>query len=435
MSDYGRLQEIAVVPRTTGLTTAASISDTELVVDSAGDFDPDGGTLELNGAQLDYTAIVWGDTEDDSDTIVLTAPLAVAADVDDEVAPVSGGLAVEDWWAVVDMGDGDAVMVPLTYPQRFVWAPGQYDPAVKVEVSEDLQRLEDAPGRAPASSASGRVKFINTDTATAAGPGEMNVPLTYLPIDGSEHVYWNTLLQPPTEWTRDGKVITLADADSRIEAGDVISVAYAYDGAGAQIERPPLPGVLDLDLVGTATFYSDQTSLALPGVTQEGDLIVLVTTTAGAASEADPRLTEAFVVGDGAFVAWGYEDGSGDPLAVSIDGGSPDKAATIVAVYRGVVATTYDTDTNATLSISMPVLADAQGALGIIIAATNADSGSLGTDSTLEWTHDSTAEDGRVHSSINHWSDADLQPTPAGLFTMSGTPFVMYAVTLLLEAA
>lgn len=246
MAEYGLLEEVRTVPRATSLTSAANVSDTELVVDDAGDFTATdlaanldgGGTLELNGLQLEYLDVVWGSTEEDSDTIVLAEPLAAGADIGDAVAPVLGGLAAEDWYAVVDMGSGDAVLVPLTYAQRAQWAPGLYAPAVPVQVSEDLAHIEDAPGR-PGSVAQ-RVGFLNTDGTSAEGPGSLTVALTYLPIAGSEHVYWNGLLQPPSEWTRDGLTITFPDTEGLVRAGDLISVAYAYDPA-APLTQPPSP--------------------------------------------------------------------------------------------------------------------------------------------------------------------------------------------------
>lgn len=83
--------------------------------------------------------------------------------------------------------------------------------------------------------------FHNTDTALAEGSGSLPIPLTYTPIEGSEHVYWNGLLQPPTEWTRSGKILTVTDAEGLVRNGDLFSVAYAYD---SDVSDAPVSSVI-----------------------------------------------------------------------------------------------------------------------------------------------------------------------------------------------
>lgn len=234
------LLEVRAEARATALTAAAAESDTELVVDSAGDFDTDGGTLELNGVQLEYVSIAWGTTEEDSDTITLAEPLDVAADVDDLVVQVIGGVAAEDWYAIVDVGGGDPAHVPLSFPQRQTWAPGTYSPSVPVIVSEDLEHIEDAPGRP--SSAGARVAFWNTDSATVVGPGNVTFTLTHTPLPGSLHVRWGEggLTLSNDHWALVGNVLTVLDPDSLLLADDVITTAYAYDPAAGGLDHPPL---------------------------------------------------------------------------------------------------------------------------------------------------------------------------------------------------
>lgn len=247
MSDYGRLQEVVTIARSTDLTIDATISDTEIVVDSAGDFDEDGGTLQLNGAQLDYTAIEWGVGEEDPDTITLAEPLAAAAEVDDNVQPVDGGLPVEDWYAIVDMGPGDSVYVPLTFAQRAQWPEGTYDPPVRVIVSDDLQNLEDAPGRPP--TAGQRMVGWNTDAATAAADdAAVTINLTHVPNDGTLHVRKNGVDLEPSEWVYDATTNTIAVAPSAIcviRIGCRFTTAYFYDGAGALVGAGSNDATLD----------------------------------------------------------------------------------------------------------------------------------------------------------------------------------------------
>lgn len=238
MSDYGLLQEVRVIYRGTTLDSAALVGDTQLVVEYAGDFnddpdDPDnsGGTLDLNGARLTYTGVIYGEAPEDPDTILLTAPLTAGADVDDSVCAVIGGQIGEDWVAYVTMGDGDPVVVPLSVDQRSQWPVGVYADPVPVVVSDDLLHLEDAPGR----TASSRSSAWNLDTATAAADDEdVPVLLTFDPLPNSLQVKQNGVDLLPAEWVLSGRLVTVPpSAGVVIRAQDVFSAYYDYDEAGA----------------------------------------------------------------------------------------------------------------------------------------------------------------------------------------------------------
>lgn len=242
MAEYGFLQEVRVDPRTTSLTVAAAVDDVELVVDDAGDFDEDGGTLELNGVQIDYTGIVWGTTEDDDDTIVLASALATAADVDDELAPVIGGFAAEDWYAVIDASGGGAIHVPILLEQRHAWPEGQYDPPVPVTFAEDLSRLEDAPGR-PATAS--RSAAYNLDSTVALDDdATVTLPLTYRPQVNGIEVKQNGVDLLPAEFSVDDQIVTIdPSAGVVVRDGDRFSAFYLYDaGAAALVKSEPEPG-------------------------------------------------------------------------------------------------------------------------------------------------------------------------------------------------
>ncbi len=246
MAEYGLLQEIQVQVRDTSIAVAASVSDTELLVDNAGDFSnedaDEGGVLSLNGALLEYTGVEWGIGDEDPDTIFLAAPLAVAADVGDDVAAVIAGLVAEDWWAVVDHGGGDVMVGPLNTVERAAWAPGPYDPPVPVMFSEDLTRLEDAPGR-PTSSG-GRVQAWDQDMLVLEGPGEVALALTHTPLPMSLLAFWGTQFIPITERSLSGNLLTVEDSDEVFGAGEVISAWYLYDGAAPATPEAPAPGPL-----------------------------------------------------------------------------------------------------------------------------------------------------------------------------------------------
>lgn len=278
MAEYGLLQEIQVQVRDTSIAVAASISDTELLVDNAGDFSnedaDEGGVLSLNGALLEYTGVEWGIGDEDPDTILLAAPLAVAADVGDDVAAVIAGLVAEDWYAVVDHNGGDVMVGPLNTVERAAWPQGVYA-SVPVMFSEDLTRLQDAPGR-PAS-ASSRVAFHNTDALDVDGPGDTELTLTYKPLPGSLHVRWGALEVPAEFWSLAGRTLSILDPNALFEADDQITTAYAYDVAAATLivnEEPEVGGVI-LTFEASGWKYlevgrTDPTDYSAPGFDDSG---------------------------------------------------------------------------------------------------------------------------------------------------------------------
>lgn len=239
MSDLGLLSEVVAEPRGSFLTADVVALDTTLFVDDAGDFDDEGGVLELNGERLTYTGITFGETRGDPDEITLETGPTEAATTDDSVSVVQADAVAVDYWAWVAMDEGDPVMVPLRYDQLAGWPVQQYDPPVPVAVAEDLSGIEDAPGR----SLSSAVQFYQ-DTHVVTEAGEQSVQLTYLPIDNSEHLYWHPadqagIYQSGDQWSRDGQVITVPDELGLVAVGDSIAVEYAYLlGATAFVPEP-----------------------------------------------------------------------------------------------------------------------------------------------------------------------------------------------------
>jgi hypothetical protein len=69
--------------------------------------------------------------------------------------------------------------------------------------------------------------FWNTDQAVAGEPGQITLNLTWEPIDGSLHIRWNGVDQPPTEWTLDEQTVTFTSP--LIKPGHRLTAAYAYD--------------------------------------------------------------------------------------------------------------------------------------------------------------------------------------------------------------
>lgn len=276
MSDYAQVQSVIVEPKGSTLAADASVSDTEILVDTAQDFDDEGGTLDLNGARLTYTSIEEGVNPDDPDTIFLADPLAVGADEDDLVAPVVGNLIPEDWYAVVSMGEeGEMAHIPLDLDQRANWPVGDYPDPVPVVVSDDLQHLEDAPGR----TVSSRNAFRNTDEYTYDGvAADIQLPLTKTPISGSEQPFWKAATVavggvglPPGTWRIEMPNLVIDDPDlmAEFEEDDLFWVHYAYDAAADDISRP-------VESAPAIVGYVGDLAMAPPSQTSTGSTLLVI---------------------------------------------------------------------------------------------------------------------------------------------------------------
>lgn len=83
------------------------------------------------------------------------------------------------------------------------------------------------------------LRFVNTDTVTATGPGDLECELSFVPIPGSVHVYLGPDYQPPNTWTYVEGVLTLLDPEDRIEADEQMWVSYAHKGETPVYPVPP----------------------------------------------------------------------------------------------------------------------------------------------------------------------------------------------------
>lgn len=110
------------------------------------------------------------------------------------------------------------------------------------------------------------ISFWNTDRVAAKSAGTITLLLTYEPLDGSLHIRWNGIDQPPAEWRLDGRVVTFTDP--HIHVGDVLTAAYAYIEPDAATST----SLESLVLRGVTTHTG-----ALPVETQVGDFVVVAT--------------------------------------------------------------------------------------------------------------------------------------------------------------
>lgn len=292
----------------------------------------------------------------------------------------------------------------------------------------------------PAGSTTG---FVNTDILVAeADDTAVTGTLTYVPIPGSLHVRQNGLDLAPAEWVLTGATLTVdPSADVIIRTTDQFTIAYAYDPSAPIIEQPPIeppapPVPADPVLVGSVSVQNSQTSIALPGSPAAGDLIVVTSSAWGSASTSDTRLTgDAGIADSHMFVAWGLEDGSGDPVSVSVDDGSTNWATTTVTVYRDVDVADFALNYNGSSPGVAATYTGAYAALCAVTARNGTGAGTLSADSTGLWTLDESGVDSKVHVSVNRWESATADDTPPGSFALSGTLAALVCTTLLLESA
>jgi hypothetical protein len=131
----------------TELTAAAPAGATTLTVEMAeGNFNEDGGQLLLNGNTYDYDTI---DVE--TDIITLTAPLPVAAAIDDPVQAVDAGATETTWTALVAIDDGDPIPANIPTDKIAYFPEGTYDQPMQVgiDVRGDGYEVVSQPLRDP----------------------------------------------------------------------------------------------------------------------------------------------------------------------------------------------------------------------------------------------------------------------------------------------
>lgn len=278
----------------------------------------------------------------------------------------------------------------------------------------------------------GAAGYEDQDTVTAvADDTAVTLTLSHTPIYKSVNIYKDGVRLHPWEFTRDGMVVTIPpSADVIIRAGNVFDAWYVWDTTYVAPPVPP-PPIPEITLVGTNSQVSSG-SIALPAGTQAGDLIVVASVGFSGNSYSDSRLVANSINGAGVVVAWGYEDGSGNPVGVNPSGFY---ISTSVAVYRGVVVSDFDITQVAATPMVLPTEVDAYAAIGVITGANGIIAGLLAGDSTLAWQHNVAQDGTKAHTAIHSWDSATPVATPAGSFNFTGDITGATQTTLLLEAA
>jgi hypothetical protein len=159
---------------------------------------------------------------------------------------------------------GSTVMVPLGDGEWFISLQ-----AVSTSGAESATSAEVAVTPLPIEAP---VRFFqDTREVAYGGYDSYKVPLTYVPVADSEHVYWNGMYQEDARWDRSGVVVTVPDTDRRIKGGDRLTVEYAHRDLPGTPEFNPITFIR----CGGVAMYGGTS--ALPAGTQIGDTIIVAT--------------------------------------------------------------------------------------------------------------------------------------------------------------
>lgn len=225
----GRVRSVDTVEYGDVLDGDHAIGVTTLQLQDAADFDEDGGSLRLNGVVLKYTA-----ADLDLDTLTLAVPLAVASLDGDAVSSwdeVSNAVS-SDLFALVAVDGTDTADDALEAIVDHPLAPllpegirGTIGEAVELRYRGDDLFVTGIRGRAPLLPG-----FVNDDTSTWSGLGDLTLPLSKTPKPGSLQIKLNGHELEPSAWTLDPTTNTVTyPANTWMDAGEVLTAYYAYD--------------------------------------------------------------------------------------------------------------------------------------------------------------------------------------------------------------
>ena len=240
--EFGRIVSVDVVTLGDNLAADAASGAATITVEDAADFDEGGGQLVLNSVPYTYISC-----DDDTGVITLAGTLSAAAVEGDEVYvydPQYVTVSTDKVAQVAVIGDDGSVdMLECAIALHLVdkvaeGIRGNQGEAVKLELDGGEWVVVDIAGLGDPN-ASGTLFY--EDSLTVAATGVQTLNLTYEPIPHSEHLYWNGLYQPGSEWTRVAQVVTCADSPTgAVAVGDNLTMEYAYRKG---IYAPPIAGV------------------------------------------------------------------------------------------------------------------------------------------------------------------------------------------------
>lgn len=296
----GLVQSVSIVPLGDELATAAVTGATTVTVDNPVDFDPDGGTLSINGTQYGYTAV-------DEDTGVITLATGLVADgaQGDRVDVWDTGLdatAVE-YRALVELpgvlNGGDPIDAAVAAPVAALLPEGIRDPgtgeSVTVELVAGEWTVTDVRGKlpqlqgsliAPASIPQGALGF------TLPGGTHVTVSDTAPTSPNDGDLWVETNAADPTQNTlRQWHADTSSWEPVQFGTGSLAegSITTELLAAGAIVAEKlaaglVVAGIVDATTITGATLVATGTSgsiLAYSGTPAAGNLVLAVSPASG----------------------------------------------------------------------------------------------------------------------------------------------------------
>lgn len=266
------------------------------------------------------------------------------------------------------------------------------------------------------------IAFWNSDRATSTVAGTITLNLTYEPIDGSLHIRWNGLDQPPTEWTLDVQTVTFTS--SYIKVGDVLTAAYAYYPLE---DEPTVTGPATATLRGTSTAVGASgnpglTSLALPTGTVIGDLIVVSAESGPVANLllTDSRLTLA-AVGSNMWIGWATS--LADIIVTATGGFASNWSIACITLRTNAVSWTAgvlasDPTMNPGDTLAVGTVSDVAVAVCAVHDGHSTVAGT--TDPATGYTAAATSGSSLSHSRVDYWTNPTVTTSPAGTTLFTG---------------
>lgn len=251
------------------------------------------------------------------------------------------------------------------------------------------------------------------DQFLVTAPGTQRVTLTHLPLDHSEHLYWGPIYQRNAFWTRSAgsRAVIIPDPSGHLSPGDVLTFKYAYIPGVPSDESAP--GWV-ADPVGLTGVWGNQTSITVPSGTQSGDLMVLVMGAVGSfatASSTDSRFTDSrsLPTSDGlANAYWGYSDGSGSPVSISLGGIVASAAA--LAVFKS--GGQYLSETVVAWGGAAPAVPNVDAAISLLVNIAPSSADFPGTPET-NYTIVGGASQVQAIVSVGYWNGPGTAPATA----------------------
>lgn len=231
------------------------IANPQIPVEDLTDFSDQGGIVDILGEQYAYTWLLPDDQTIDPDTlipatsgqIILDEPLRAQVDENDPVHLVLNGEVATDAYAIVDFpapenddapDDVAPVRVPIDYSQRPMYPVGPYDPAVPIEVAEDLSRVITVPGVKPTIDATNVINLPTDSNEPTEPPAlspavELHGTVDSLVVEVAEEYATTTTLDFHISTTPDFTPSDATLVGSSRSAVFVITTPPATDGAAA----------------------------------------------------------------------------------------------------------------------------------------------------------------------------------------------------------